>query len=185
MIVFDFGFEKTKSTYADYLKTPEGGKYQLIDGEIIEMPSSKTIHQKILLFIGSTFLFFIRSKNLGEVFVAPMDVYLSDTETYQPDVFIILNQNTSIIEENRIKGAPDLVVEILSPSTAYYDLRHKKNTYEASGVKEYWILDPIEKSLEIYSLVQNKFILQAEYKKADVAKSLLIAGLEINLAEVF
>ena len=114
-----------------------------------------------------------------------MDVYLSETETYQPDVFIILNENTSIIEENRIKGAPDLVVEILSPSTAYYDLRHKKNIYEASGVKEYWILDPIEKSLEIYSLKEKKFILEAEYKQGEIAKSLLIADLEINLTEVF
>ena len=185
MIVFDFGFEKTKSTYADYLKTPEGGKYQLIDGEIIEMPSPKSIHQQIIVLLSSEFIQKIHKKKKGVVFVAPMDVYLSETETYQPDVFIILNENTSIIEENRIKGAPDLVVEILSPSTAYYDLRHKKNIYEASGVKEYWILDPIEKSLEIYSLKENKFILKAEYKQGEIAKSLLIADLEINLTEVF
>lgn len=185
MIVFDFGFEKTKSSYADYLKTPAGGKFQLIDGEIIEMPSPKAIHQKILLFVASKFLGFIKGKNWGEVFVSLMDVYLSETETYQPDIFIILNDNTSIIEENRINGAPDLVVEILSPSTAYYDLRHKKNIYEKFGVKEYWILDPIQKILEIYTNKENKFFLQSEYKQTDIAKSFLIQDLEINLAEVF
>ena len=180
-----FRSEKTKSTYSDYLKTPEGGKFQLIDGEIIEMPSPKSIHQQILVLLSSEFIQKVHKKKEGVVFVAPMDVYLSETETYQPDVFIILNENTSIIEENRIKGAPDLVVEILSPTTAYYDLRHKKNIYEKSGVKEYWILDPIQKILEIYSNKENKFFLQSEYKQTDIAKSPLIQDLEINLAEVF
>ena len=89
------------------------------------------------------------------------------------------------MQENKIEGAPDLIVEVLSPSTAYYDLRHKKNIYEKFGVKEYWILDPIQRILEIYTNKENKFSLQAEYKQTDIAKSFLIQDLEINLAEVF
>ncbi len=89
------------------------------------------------------------------------------------------------MKENKIGGAPDLVVEVLSPSTAYYDLKHKKSIYEKNGVREYWIVDPIEKTVEIFELQNGKFISSGELSKNEIAKSRLIAGLEVSLDVIF
>lgn len=141
--------EKTKKqyTYEDYEKLPEGAPYQLIGGELIMTPSPVPYHQIILRRIGFELVKFVEERRLGEVIYAPMDVYLSKTETYQPDIIFISNERLNIIGEKKIEAAPDLVMEILLESTAYYDLRHKKRVYESSGVKEYWIIDPMEKSM--------------------------------------
>jgi Uma2 family endonuclease len=185
MIVFDFGSEKKQSTYSDYLKTPEGGKFQLIGGEIIEMTSPSLYHQEILLNLVSEFRNFLLKNRVGKVFVAPSDVHFTDTETYQPDILILLTESFSKMQENKIEGAPDLIVEVLSPSTAYYDLKHKKTIYEKHGVKEYWVVDPIDKTVEIYQNQNAKFHLIAELTKTDTAKSQLIAGMEVELEKVF
>jgi len=185
MIVFDFGAEKKQATYADYLKTPEGGKFQLIAGEIIEMTSPSLYHQEVLLNLVSEFRNFLLKNRIGKVFVAPLDVYFSDTEVYQPDILILLNENFSKMKESKIEGAPDLVVEVLSPSTAYYDLKHKKSIYEKQGVREYWVVDPIDKTLDIFENKNTKFQLIAELTKTDTAKSQLLAGMEIELEGIF
>ena len=185
MIVFDFGFEKKQSTYSDYLKTPEGGKFQLIGGEIIEMTSPSLYHQRIIARFLTIFNNYILSHNLGEAFVAPLDVHFTDAETYQPDILILLTESFSKMQENKIEGAPDLIVEVLSPSTAYYDLKHKKTIYEKHGVREYWVVDPIDKTVEIYQNQNAKFHLIAELTKTDTAKSQLIAGMEVELEKVF
>ncbi|MCB1191340.1 MAG: Uma2 family endonuclease [Leptospiraceae bacterium] len=185
MIVFDFGSEKKQSTYADYLKTPEGGIFQLIGGEIIEMTSPSLYHQEILLNIVSEFRNFLLKNKIGKVFIAPSDVYFTEIETYQPDILILLTESFSKMKENKIEGAPDLIVEILSPSTAYYDLKHKKSIYEKYGVKEYWIVDPIEKTVEIFQNQNAKFHLIVELTKTDTAKSPLLAGMTIELEKIF
>ena len=185
MIAIDLGANKKQATYADYLKTPEGGKFQLIAGEIFEMTSPSLYHQEILLNIISEFRHSLLKNKIGKVFVAPLDVYFSDTEVYQPDILILLNESFSKMKENKIEGAPDLVVEVLSPSTAYYDLKHKKSIYEKQGVKEYWIVDPIDKTLEIFELQNGKFISIGELSKNEIAKSKLISGMEVGLDIIF
>jgi Uma2 family endonuclease len=185
MIAIDLGAPKKQATYADYLQTPEGGKFQLIAGEILEITSPSLYHQEILLNIISEFRHFLNKNIIGKVFVAPLDVYFSDTEVYQPDILILLNESFSKMKENKIEGAPDLVVEVLSPYTAYYDLKHKKSIYEKYGVREYWIVDPIEKTLEIFELQNGKFISTGELSKNEIAKSKLISGMEIGLDIVF
>ncbi|MDP2279096.1 MAG: Uma2 family endonuclease, partial [Nitrospirota bacterium] len=113
--------EKTKQyTYEDYEKLPEGAPYQLIGGELIMTPSPVPYHQMIKMKIEYELLKFIDGKDLGMVLDAPMDVYLSETETYQPDIIFISKDRLNIIGEKKIEAAPDLVIEILSPSTAYY-----------------------------------------------------------------
>ncbi len=185
MIVFDFGAEKKQATYADYLNTPEGGKFQLIAGEIIEMTSPSLYHQEVLLNLVSEFRNFLLKNKIGKVFVAPSDVYFSETEVYQPDIIILLNESFSKMKENKIEGAPDLVVEVLSPSTAYYDLKHKKSIYEKHGVREYWVVDPIDKTVEIFENQNGKFHSTGELSKTDTAKSLLLTTLEIELENIF
>ena len=177
--------KKKQSTYSDYLKTPEGGKFQLIGGEIIERTSPSLYHQEILLNLATEFRFYFARNKVGKAFVAPLDVYLSETETYQPDIIVLLTENFSKIKENKIEGAPDLIVEVLSPSTAYYDLKHKKSIYEKHGVREYWVVDPIDKTVEIFQNQNAKFHLIAELTKTDIAKSQLIAGMEVDLQNIF
>lgn len=173
-------------TYKDYEAFPEGAPYQLIGGELIITPSTAPYHQRIskrLEYI--LYEYAEKKKQLGEVFYAPVDVYLEETEVYQPDIIFISKERASIIEEKKINGAPDLVIEILSPSSAYYDLRHKMKVYAKHGVKEYWIVDPDERSIEIYENINNHFFLVKKGFEQDKLNSKLIPGLEISLKDVF
>ncbi len=185
MIVFDFISEKPQATYEDYSKTPEGGKYQLIGGEIIEMTSPTPYHQEILQNLNYYLSIFVRENKLGKIYIAPTDVYFSKTETYQPDILFLLGENLDKLKEKKIEGAPDLVIEILSPSTGYYDVKYKKSVYEKFGVKEYWIVDPKDKTVEIYENTNGKFLLISDLTKANIAKSKLLAGFEVELSRIF
>ena len=90
MIVFDFGAEKKQATYSDYLKTPEGGKFQLIAGEIIEITSPSLCHQRVITKLSTIINNFFPKHNIAELFITPLDVYFSETEVYQPDIIILL-----------------------------------------------------------------------------------------------
>ena len=114
-----------------------------------------------------------------------IDVYFEETETYQPDIIFISKDRLHIIERERIKGAPDLVIEILSPATAYYDLRKKFKIYEKHGVKEYWIVDPEDKSVIAYKSQQGKFSLIQELKGEGKISSGALKELEIELGDIF
>ncbi len=176
---------KKTYTYEDYAKLPEGAPYQLIGGELIMSPSPAPYHQIISRRIEFELLKFVEEKKLGEVIDAPIDVYFSETETYQPDIIFISKERLHIIGEKKIEGAPDLVIEILSESTAYYDLRHKKNVYEKTGVKEYWIVDPIEKSIEVYENTPKGFRLFMRIVEKGTISSKLLEGFSVELEKVF
>jgi Uma2 family endonuclease len=122
---------------------------------------------------------------MGKVYFAPLDAYLSDTETYQPDLMFITNERLDIIKEKNIRGAPDLVMEVLSPGTAYYDRRHKKEVYAEHGVGEYWIVDPMERSIEVYANRDGGFEQVAFSKQKGRVGSRLFSELSVSLAEVF
>jgi len=177
--------EKKRYTYEDYAKLPEGAPYQLIGGELIMTPAPTPYHQRISSKLGYFLCDFIFKRNLGEVFNAPIDVYFEETETYQPDIIFISKERLDIIKETKIEGAPDLVIEILSPATAYYDLRKKFKIYEKHGVKEYWIVDPEEKSIEIYQNQEGKFKLIQMAKEKDTVNSSLFKDFELNLEKIF
>ena len=177
--------KKKKCTYEDYAKLPEGAPYQLINGELIMTPAPTPYHQKISSKLGYFLRDFVFKKDLGEVFDAPIDVYFEETETYQPDIIFISKERLNIIKETKIEGAPDLIIEILSPATAYYDLRKKFKIYEKHGVKEYWIVDPEEKSIEIYINEKQKFILVETKNKTGTIKSQLLKNFEIELEKIF
>jgi Uma2 family endonuclease len=171
-------------TYADYQKLKEGEPCQLIDGMFVMSPSPSVSHQRIVKRIGWK-LSQIEAQGNGELLHAPMDVYFSDTEVYQPDLLFISKERLSIIGEKEIEGAPDLIVEVLSPTNAYYDLRHKMRIYEATGVREYWIVDPMETSMEFYSNIGGIFTLSARVEKTGVIMSLLFPAFAIDAAELF
>lgn len=171
-------------TYADYEKLPEGAPYQLIGGELVREPSPVPYHQIVSKRIELELANFVEDNGLGEVLYAPIDVYLSETEVYQPDIMFISQERLNIIGEKKIEAAPDLVIEILSPSSAYYDLRHKMRVYEASGVKEYWVVDPVEKGIEVYQNINGEYKLFMKARGRGIIRSVLLKGFSIDIEKV-
>ena len=131
---------------------PEGTLVQLIENNLVMSPAPTYRHQDILNIINNKIFNFVSKNNLGKVQIASLDVYLDEKNAFQPDIIFISNDNMEIIQKNGLHGAPDLVIELLSPSTAKYDRNEKKDVYERSGVKEYWIVDPESKEVEGYIL---------------------------------
>lgn len=177
--------EKKKFTYEDYLNTPDDKRYELIEGELLMTPSPVPYHQWILKNIGYELEKFIREKKLGKVFLAPCDIHLDYENVFEPDVMFISIERAGIIGEKNVQGAPDLIVEVLSEGTAYRDLVKKKKLYAKFGVKEYWIVDPSEKTVEIFKNKDAVFILEKTYAQNDTLESPLMSGLIIKLSEVF
>lgn len=178
--------EKRKYTYEDYLNLPDdGNRYEIINGELIMTASPVTSHQKVSIFLSTEIQVYVTKENIGFVFYSPYDVIFDDKNIYQPDILFISKENKNIITEENIKGSPDLIVEILSPSTAYYDLFEKKEVYEKFGVKEYWIVDPQKHWIEIFALKQNKYVLYSRTEKKGKVKSSLFKKLDIDASKLF
>ncbi|MCF6154430.1 MAG: Uma2 family endonuclease [Candidatus Brocadia sp.] len=178
--------EKKIYTYDDYAKLPEGEPYQLIGGKLVMTPAPSTYHQEISKRLGYLLYEHAELKQkLGKVLHAPVDVYFEDEETYQPDIIFISNDRVGIIKKEKIEGAPDLIIEILSPTTAYYDLIHKKDIYAKHGVKEYWIVDPMEKWVESYKNENGKFILIGKVQKDESIGSTILTGFKVALDTIF
>ena len=172
-------------TYEDYAQLPEGSPYQLIGGKFVMTPAPTPYHQIVSGRIEDELKAYCKPKALGEVVHAPLDVYFNDTEVFQPDIIFISHGRANIIGEKKIEAAPDLVVEILSPSTAYYDLRHKMRVYEAAGVKEYWIVDPMEKTVEVFENAGKEFKLVSSAREKGLAQSKLLPGFEMSAEKIF
>jgi Uma2 family endonuclease len=178
--------QKEVYTYADYTLLPEGAPYQLIGGKLVMTPAPTTYHQIISMRLEVKFANFVAEKDLGIILDAPVDVYFEEKETYQPDIVFIAKDRLYIIEPAKIKGAPDLVVEILSPSTGYYDLKKKARTYARHGVKEYWVADPEDRSIEVYILAEEgNFVLNQRVEEEGKIKSVILEGLGVEAKEIF
>jgi Uma2 family endonuclease len=177
--------EKKKYTYADYLKTPDDERYELIEGELLMTPSPVMRHQRISRKMLIALDNHVTDNDLGEVFDAPSDVYLDNENVVQPDILFVSKERLDIIGEKNIQGAPDLVIEIISESTAYRDLVQKKKLYARFGVKEYWIVIPEESSVDIFTLKDNAFVLHKSYGKEDILQSPLLKKLKIELKKIF
>ena len=181
-----FNAKKKVYTYQDYLNLPQNdSQYQLIGGELVMTPAPKIIHQVVAKRIFLLLNNFAEKTQSGQVFFAPCDVYLNDLNVVQPDIFFIANENKKIITEDNIKGSPDVIIEILSPNSAYYDLIEKKELYENSGVKEYWIVDPKKERIEIYIKGDRNFILHQRGEKNDNITSKILKGFSFPLSSVF
>jgi len=177
--------EKKKLTYQDYMKTPDDIRYELINGELIEMPSPVTIHQRISRELGVKLYTFIKKNDLGEIFIAPYDVVFDDENVHQPDLLFISKERSQIIDEKNLKGAPDIAIEIVSKSSAYTDFVVKKGLNEKFGVKEYWIVIPDEKMIEIYTLKNKFYQLFKKYYVEDTLQSPILKGFKLPVKEIF
>ena len=178
--------KKKTYTYADYLKLPDDrNRYEIIDGELVMTPAPKINHQRISGIIELQLRLFVERNDFGEVFDAPCDVFLTDKDIVQPDLLFISNKNKKIIKEDNIKGVPDLIIEILSPTTAYYDLIEKKELYEKFGVKEYWIVDPKKQWIEVYASEEKKYKMHQREEKSGKVNSKVLKGFKLELKQIF
>lgn len=180
---------KIKLTYEDYRNAPESERerYELFEGELVMVPSPKEYHQRISRNLGFILHGFVKQHDLGFIYYAPFDVILSDDTVLQPDILLIGKEQADIIVEEGIRGAPVLVIEILSEATAKRDRTYKKALYARYGVKEYWLVDSATKTVEVLELREQGFEQTALYacEEKAVLKSPLLVGLAIDLNEVF
>lgn len=184
--LFEDAIEERESyTYDDYLKLPEGAPYQLIGGKLVMTPSPSPKHQEVSKKLAFMIVSFAEPAGLGQVYYAPLDVCLSDKDIFQPDIIFVGKEREDIIGKKNIQGAPDIVIEILSPASAYYDLREKFKTYEAGGVKEYWIVDPGIKKIEVYESVNMKFRLLCAAEGEEHVFSKVLNGFSVALHDIF
>lgn len=172
-------------TYDDYLKLNDDNRYELIGGKLILVPSPKIIHQEISVNLIFILINFIRKNNLGKLLIAPTDVLLTEKDKPQPDILFVSKERLSIITEANVQGAPDLVIEILSPSTSKWDRVEKSRLYYKHGVKEYWIVDPDSKVVEVLTPGERYWNIFGAYSIDDTLTSPLFPSLEIQLKDVF
>lgn len=173
-------------TVEDYLLLGElSTPCQLIDGDLIMSPSPTPYHQLIL---GNLYdVLKLNAKKTGAiVFFAPMDLYIDKQNVLQPDLLFISKENKDIITHRGIEGVPDLVVEIISPSNIFTDRNKKKKIYQQIGVKEFWIVDPANKTLEIYSKSQADLDTPSLFLVSEgEVRSAVLPELIFNLQDIF
>lgn len=163
----------------------EGFYYELIEGLIVKKSAPSPAHQNASVNLIVAISAFIRQHDSGKLFSAPLDVFLDEHNVLEPDILFIRKDRLSIVTNNGVEGVPDLVIEILSPSTAKNDRGDKMKVYRRTGVQEYWIVDPRGLSLEIYTLRENEFELEAFAAESGTVESKLLSGLTIEVADIF
>jgi Uma2 family endonuclease len=176
-------------TYADLLAMPEDGlRHELIDGEHYVTASPNTKHQRVSGRLHLEIGLFLRGNPLGELFSAPYDVFFTPIDVVVPDLVFIAREHFQRITERNLQGAPDLAIEILSPSTSAIDEGVKRRLYERQGVAEYWLVDPFVDAVRIFRRgTGRKLVLAADLSAEDggVLTTPLLPGLAIALAEIF
>lgn len=148
-------------------------------------PSPNWFHQQILSNLARILFRYLDKKPNGEIYLAPLDTFLTDLNVYQPDIVFVSNGRKSILKEEGVDGAPDFVVEILSPRTAKYDRGAKRDIYARTGVEELWIVDPELKTVQVFRFVKSADAPVATYSVKQKFTSPVFPGLTVSCAEVF
>jgi Uma2 family endonuclease len=174
----------TYAHLASIVTEREGDRVELIDGVVYVTPAPGTSHQSILEKLVYWLGLYVRSNELGRIFFAPVDVRLSPHDVVQPDLLFIDRTRLAIITERSIEGAPDLVVEILSPGTRERDRGAKRALYARFGVREYWLLDPSMQTIEVLALAAGDAV-AVPPDAAGFAQSALLPGLTLDPEAVF
>ena len=145
-------------TYQSYAHLPDdGNRYEIVNGVLFMSPSPNVPHQRIAFRFARYLATYIEDAGMGIVLMAPSDVELSAKNVLQPDVFVVLNAGLKKVKESHVVGAPDLVIEIASPSTAIHDRNRKYHLYAQAGVSEYWIAEPASKTVEVLVLESGEY----------------------------
>jgi Uma2 family endonuclease len=168
-------------TAEEFLTLPASGlPTELIHGEVIVSPAPELNHQDIVLQVA----LLLKQQGRGKVYIAPVDVYLDESNIVQPDVLWIAPEGGCIAVDGKfLRGAPDLVVEVSSPATARRDKKDKFRLYERHGVREYWLIDPAQTLLEAWQLQDNRFMLLDIVGPGDTFTSALVGA--VDLSKIF
>lgn len=180
------GPEQGLWTYDDYAKLPDDGKrYEIVNGVLYMSPSPSWSHQEIVGEIFSHLRIYLRTTGSGGAFMAPIDVELAPNVVFQPDVVVLLKANRKRLKERHIVGAPDLTVEIVSPSSETHD-RHKKiDAYARAGVPEYWIVDPDARTVEVLVREKGEYQSQGVFRGKATLPSRIVPGLPVQVEQFF
>ena len=179
------GHSSTKLTYADYVLLPDDGlRHEIIEGEHYVTPAPTTRHQRISVRLLYLMQDYLERHAIGEVFIAPYDVLLSEINVFVPDLLYISDQRSHLITSKNLQGPPDLVIEILSPSTRSRDERLKRDVYERAGVDEYWLVDPDHDVIDVYRREGGAFSAPVRHEKGQVLTTPLLPGFELPLDKV-
>ena len=174
-----------RQTYKDYCATPDDERYELLNGKLMMVPAPNRKHQEILGRLYIELSRFSQEHELGKVYVAPFDVLLSDTDVVQPDLLFISRAREHTLTDDNVRGAPDLVIEILSPSTADRDVGYKHDLYGRHGVLEYWIVDPMAETVAVHRQGNGRLELAETFGRPDTLRTALLDGLQLRLDDVF
>jgi Uma2 family endonuclease len=173
-------------TAEDYRMMPETGpRYQLIEGELLMAPAPNRYHQDVSGNIVFLLREYLERRAIGKLYEAPFDVYLDQFNVCQPDVVFIAKANYAILTDAGVSGAPDFIVEILSPKTAFLDKKSKRQIYARSGVKELWLVDPDTRTIHVYFLQDDPEHPAAAHSEKDTFTSPHFPGLKISAARIF
>ena len=173
-------------TYEDYAALPEDGKhYEIVNGVLLMTPAPSPEHQEIVGMIFHYLLMHVKLAGLGRVFTAPLDVELSPKNTFQPDVVVILNAHLDRVAAKRIIGAPDLVVEVASPSTATYDRLNKYEKYALTGIPEYWIVKTMSRTVEVMVLEGGEYRSLGIFRGEQTLPSRVVPDLPVAVERFF
>jgi Uma2 family endonuclease len=180
---------RVKLTYADLLALPDDGlRHELIDGEHFVTPSPGSAHQLIagnLHFLIRTYLV---GHPIGVIMLAPFDIVLTDFDVVEPDlIYFSKPRFEEIVGERSARGAPDVAVEVLSPSTRRRDEITKRRLYERTGVREYWVVDPELETVKLYRAAEGRLVKEPELslEANDVLASPLLPDMHLPLSEIF
>lgn len=173
-------------TYEDWLRLPDDGyRYEVLNGVLYLAPMPSIRHQMILGHLAYALECFMRKHKAGEVLAAPCGVRLPGQPVpVQPDILFVSAARLDILGEEYVEGAPDLVVEILSPSNWLYDRREKFQAYRLAGVSEYWIVDPAARTIEVFTLEGREYRLQGCYEAGQTVPSHVLPGFTVTVDEV-
>jgi Uma2 family endonuclease len=180
------GPEQGSWTYDDYTAlSDDGQRYEIVNGVLVMAPAPDGPHQDAVLRIAHYLLVYVEFAGLGKVRIAPFDVQLSSKNVFQPDVFVVLNAHLSRMQAKKMIGAPDLVVEVASPSTAFIDRVSKHEKYAEAGVQEYWIVNSEAGTVQVSVLESGNYRSLGIFRGKQPLPSQVVPGLPVRVEQFF
>jgi Uma2 family endonuclease len=173
-------------TYDDYAALPaDGNRYEIVNGVLFMSPSPSWSHQEIVGRFFSYLSSYAETAGIGGAFVAPLDVELAPNTVFQPDVVVLLKASRKKLKERHIVGAPDLAVEVVSPTSETHDRHRKITAYARAGVPEYWIVDPDSRTVEVLFLESGEYHSHGVYRGKATLPSQIVPGLLVHVEQFF
>jgi Uma2 family endonuclease len=172
-------------SYEDLISLPDDGRrYEIIEGELYEMPAPNLVHATVVMNCIALLLPIVSALD-GRVFTAPLDVFFEGADPVQPDIVVILPGWPGNLAPRGPEGAPDLLIEVLSPANRGHDVLTKRALYARAGVREYWIVDPVSRGVEVLTLDRDAFHTVQRASGDDAVVSSLLGGAALPLPAIF